>query len=78
MTGPSGAPDDGRPVTDAIREEFPGVWAWYGHATGSWWAMVPLRCGPRLVEALNPRELRDAIENAANWPWPKNGSSLRA
>ena len=27
--------------------------------------------GPRLVEAANPRELREAIENPATWPWPQ-------
>jgi hypothetical protein len=58
------------PDTEAIRQQFPGVRAWYGQATGSWWALVPVRGGPRLVEALNPRELREAIENAAGWPWP--------
>jgi hypothetical protein len=50
---------DSRPVTDAIQLEFPGVLAWYGRATGSWWALVPLRRGPRLVEALDPSELRE-------------------
>jgi hypothetical protein len=28
-----------------------GVVAWHGRATGSWWAMLPGREGPRLVEA---------------------------
>jgi hypothetical protein len=29
---------DGRPVTDAIQEQFPGVWAWVRHevARGEW------------------------------------------
>ncbi|MFC5752178.1 hypothetical protein [Actinomadura rugatobispora] len=63
---------DGRPVTDVIQEQFPGVWAWYGQATGSWWALVPLRDGPRLVEAINPGELRYALKKPAGWPWPRS------
>jgi hypothetical protein len=47
------------------------VVAWYGHATRAWWAMVPVRRDMRLVEALSPRELREAIVNAQGWPWPK-------
>jgi hypothetical protein len=80
MSGPNGRLPDGRagrPVTDAITEQFPGVRAWYGRATGSWWALVPVGGGSRLVEALNPRELREAIENAAGWPWPHTGRSTR-
>jgi hypothetical protein len=80
MTGPKAAfpiGPDGPPDTDAIQQQFPGVRAWYGQTTGSWWALVPLRGGSRLVEALNPHELREAIENATGWPWPKTGSSTR-
>ncbi|MEV5828384.1 hypothetical protein AB0L25_22775 [Spirillospora sp. NPDC052242] len=47
-----------------LQEQFPGVRVWYGEATGSWWAMVPLRDGPRLLEAETPQRLRDAILNA--------------
>ncbi|MEU6752703.1 hypothetical protein ABZ914_41350, partial [Spirillospora sp. NPDC046719] len=61
----------GRPVAAQIEREFSGVWAWYGEATGSWWAMVRLGRGERLVEALNPEELRKAIVHARGWPWPR-------
>lgn len=44
-----------------LQEQFPGVRVWFGEATGSWWAMVPLRLGPRLVEADTVQQLRDAI-----------------
>ncbi|QFG25544.1 hypothetical protein [Actinomadura sp. WMMB 499] len=47
-----------------LQEQFPGVRVWFGTATGSWWAMVPLRNGPRLLEAETPQRLRDAILNA--------------
>jgi hypothetical protein len=60
----------GRPVAQQIEREFAGVCAWYGQATGSWWAMVPVRGVPRLVEALSPQELRNAIVSAQGWPWP--------
>lgn len=52
-----------------IEREFSGVWAWFGEATGSWWAMVRLPSGPRLVEAVSPEELRKAIVYARGWPW---------
>jgi hypothetical protein len=45
----------------ALQETFPGVRVWYGEATGSWWAMVPLRDGPRLLEAQTPQRLREEI-----------------
>ena len=60
-----------RPVAEQIEREFSGVVAWYGEATGAWWAMVRVRGDARLVEALTPRELRDAIVNARGWPWPR-------
>jgi hypothetical protein len=80
MTTPKGTLPgglNGQPSCGAIQEQFPGVRAWYGQATGRWWALVPLRRGPRLVEALNPRELREAIEKAAGWPWPHTDLSTR-
>lgn len=66
-------PDEvpGRPVAAQIEREFPGVVAWYGTATGAWWAMVRVRQDVRLVEALSPGELREAIVNAWGWPWPR-------
>ncbi|GGQ37868.1 hypothetical protein BKA00_000236 [Actinomadura coerulea] len=45
----------------ALQEQFPGVRVWYGEATGSWWAMVPLREGPRLLEAPSSQQLREEI-----------------
>ncbi|MFC4906382.1 hypothetical protein [Actinomadura gamaensis] len=47
-----------------LQEQFPGVRVWYGEATGSWWAMVPLRSGPRLVEASTSQQLREQILSA--------------
>ncbi|MFE9106657.1 hypothetical protein [Actinomadura geliboluensis] len=67
----SASEERSRPVAAAIEREFSGVVAWYGHATGAWWAMVPVRRDVRLVEALSPRELREAIVNAQGWPWPR-------
>ncbi|MFA1548747.1 hypothetical protein [Actinomadura chokoriensis] len=54
-----------------IEREFSGVVAWYGQATGSWWAMVRVHRDARLVEARSPRDLREAIVNARGWPWPR-------
>ncbi|MFG2091173.1 hypothetical protein [Spirillospora sp. NPDC048824] len=61
----------GRSVAAQIEREFSGVVAWYGQATGAWWAMVRVHRDVRLVEAVDPRELRDAITNARGWPWPR-------
>ncbi|GAA2129288.1 hypothetical protein GCM10009727_20630 [Actinomadura napierensis] len=60
----------GRPVTAQIESEFPGVCAWYGKATEAWWAMVRVHGVPRLVEAPNPQELRNAIIHLRGWSWP--------
>ncbi|MFC6885401.1 hypothetical protein [Actinomadura yumaensis] len=68
MTAHGGAEHD-EPTPAAIRaatarglqEQFPGVRAWYGESTKSWWALVPGRDGPRLLEAPTPQGLRDAI-----------------
>ncbi|GAA1565501.1 hypothetical protein GCM10009678_55680 [Actinomadura kijaniata] len=55
----------------ALEREFGHVLsAWYGQATGKWWALVRARRGLRLVEAVNPRELRDAVVQVDGWPWP--------
>ncbi|MGP4026104.1 hypothetical protein [Actinomadura sp. 3N407] len=40
-----------------------GVTHWHGDATGSWWAIVPGRAGPRLVEAAS----RDALAVTVDW-----------
>ncbi|MGI5168253.1 hypothetical protein ACQEU3_28280 [Spirillospora sp. CA-253888] len=69
MTAQRGAAGRDDPPPPAVRaatarglqEQFPGVRVWYGEATGSWWALVPLRAGPRLVEAPTPQTLRDSI-----------------
>jgi hypothetical protein len=69
MTAERGVAGQGEPMPAAMRaatartlqEQFPGVRVWYGKATGSWWAMVPLRDGPRLLEAPAPQQLRDEI-----------------
>ena len=68
---------DGRGVTAQIEREFPEVSAWYGRATGTWWAMVPVRTRWRLVEAISPVELRAAILNRAGWPWPPGRAAGR-
>ncbi|POM24464.1 hypothetical protein BTM25_30930 [Actinomadura rubteroloni] len=47
-----------------LQDQFPGVRVWYGKATRSWWALVPLGGGSRLLEAAAPQTLRDAILNA--------------
>ncbi|WP_242901537.1 hypothetical protein [Actinomadura terrae] len=47
-----------------LQEQFPGVRVWYGEATGSWWALVPRRDGPRLLEAASAQELREEIMSA--------------
>ncbi|GLZ04444.1 hypothetical protein Acsp03_19100 [Actinomadura sp. NBRC 104412] len=74
MTGQRGAagheeptPAEARAATvRSLQSQFPGVRVWYGEATGSWWAMVPLRSGPRLVEAPTPQEIRDIILHLRN------------
>lgn len=54
-----------------LERQFPGVRAWRGRATGSWWAFVPQGDGGRLVEASHLRGLREAIANAKTWPWQR-------
>ncbi|GLW65536.1 hypothetical protein Arub01_37800 [Actinomadura rubrobrunea] len=61
---------DARTAAAQIEREFPGVVAWFGRATRTWWAMVPIGSGWRLVEAIDPAELRQAILTRAMWPWP--------
>lgn len=41
----------------------PGVPHWHGAATGSWWAMVPSRRGPRLVEAASEHQLAAEVDS---------------
>ena len=63
--------EQGRRPAAQIEREFAGVVAWYGQATGAWWAMVGVGRGARLVEAVSPDELRTAIMHARGWPWPR-------
>ncbi|RSN59571.1 hypothetical protein [Actinomadura sp. WAC 06369] len=58
------APDAVRRLCGELERQLPGVLAWYGRETGSWWAFVPLTSGDRLVEAVSPRDLREAIVRA--------------
>ncbi len=46
---------------------------WYGKHTGSWWALVWLRRGPRLLEAVSAGQLQEALWQAETWPWPRAG-----
>ncbi|WP_067466200.1 hypothetical protein [Actinomadura macra] len=56
-------------AAQGITQQFPDVQAWYGQHTREWWAMVPLRDGPRLLSAPDIRQLREEIINARAWPW---------
>ncbi|QXJ20943.1 hypothetical protein AGRA3207_001743 [Actinomadura graeca] len=47
-----------------IEREFSGVVAWYGRATGAWWAMVRVCEHVRLVEAVGARRLHLAALDA--------------
>ncbi|MFD0851427.1 hypothetical protein ACFQ07_04315 [Actinomadura adrarensis] len=74
MTGQRGAagPEEPTPAearaaaVRSLQGQFPGVRVWYGNSTGSWWALVPLREGPRLIEATTPQEIRDTILRLRN------------
>lgn len=60
-----------RAAAAALEREFGRVRsAWYGSATGRWWALVDTHRGPRLVEAINPRQLRDVVVQTEGQPWP--------
>jgi hypothetical protein len=58
-----------RAAVRVIEAKCPGVRAWYGRATGAWWAIVPVGAG-RLVEAVSAEELVSAIRSGPGWPWP--------
>lgn len=51
------------PIIDPPPPIPDGVVHWHGEVTGSWWAIVPGRHGPRLVEA--PSE--DALAVMVDW-----------
>lgn len=44
-----------------------GIMYWRGHATGSWWAVVPGRGGPRLIEAVSEDALAVAVDRHLRW-----------
>lgn len=49
------------PITDPPPPIPSGIVHWHGKATGSWWAMIPGQCGPRLVEAVSADALAAAV-----------------
>lgn len=71
-THPSGGPNGPVEVDPVIvfRRRFPGLVFWYGSLTRSWWAMVRVPSGLRLVEAMDADELTQAVLTAATWPYP--------
>lgn len=60
-----------------LRRRFPGLVFWYGLRTRSWWAMVRVAQGWRLVEAMDADELTHAVLTAATWPYPPAWQSVR-
>ena len=44
-----------------------GIMHWRGRATGSWWAMVPGRQGPQLLEAVSRDALAAAVDRHLRW-----------
>ncbi|MFB4318085.1 hypothetical protein [Actinomadura sp. 21ATH] len=55
-------------VVAELARRFPGVCAWRGEYTGSWWAMVRDRYGrDRLIEAASSAELGRYLEEDARW-----------
>ena len=69
---------DGQQASAQIEHDFPEVTAWFGTATRTWWAMVPIGTGWRLVEAVDPVELREAIRQRAIWPWPRSARLVQS
>lgn len=60
-----------------LRRRFPGLVFWFGPRTRSWWAVVRIRSGWRLVEAVDADELTRAVLAAAAWPYPPAWRPLR-
>ncbi|MCO5968522.1 hypothetical protein [Actinoallomurus soli] len=47
-----------------ISRRFPGLVFWFGRFTRSWWALVPVPVGWRLVEAADADDLTRAVLEA--------------
>ncbi len=60
-----------------LRGRFPGLVFWFGTRTRSWWAVVRVPAGWRLVEAVDADELTHAVLTAATWPYPPSGRPVR-
>lgn len=63
VPNPADTSVDMPPITDPPPPIPDGIVHWHGQVTGSWWAMVPGRQGPRLVEAVSA----DALAVAVAW-----------
>lgn len=55
----------GAAALETLRARFPDVPAWFGQATGQWWAMVTIDGEHRLIGATSPLELLTLL--AAAW-----------
>ncbi|MCO5994859.1 hypothetical protein [Actinoallomurus rhizosphaericola] len=47
-----------------ISQRFPGLIFWFGRSTRSWWAVVRVPAGWRLVEAADTDQLTRAVLEA--------------
>lgn len=59
---------------DGLRRLFPSICIWYGHSTGSLWALLP----DRLVEAKNATGLARQLHAALSRPRPVEGTGRGA
>ncbi|TDD79915.1 hypothetical protein [Actinomadura rubrisoli] len=50
------------PVRDAPPSIPAGITTWWGEATQMWWALLPSRYGPRLVEAPSAEALAVTVD----------------
>ncbi|GAA4634080.1 hypothetical protein GCM10023196_074190 [Actinoallomurus vinaceus] len=57
-----------------ISRRFPGLVFWFGRCTRSWWALVWVPSGWRLVEAADTDQLTRAVLEARTWPWPRTAT----
>jgi hypothetical protein len=60
-----------------ISRRFPGLVFWFGRYTRSWWALVRVPPGRRLVEATDTDQLTRAVLEARTWPWPRTAAGIR-